>query len=266
MWVDKEDWSHRRCCRRYSVAESELLVGDLSHKRDQFAGSGGEKLGPTGRLKLTLEPPKFLLDLCTQGHVLDPILLPMMDEDSFESLLNLEDHYYQEGYDLGEADGAHAGLVEGKLFGVEKGFEKAMSMGRLSGRADVWRRRFRSPTVPSQPVQIPSPLTENISSHPARIGSASNTSAVTPASSLPPFSANARVGKHIENLSATTDSTSLSSRNTDEAVADVDERLAKAMAKAKVITNIIAEPLHVEDASNHGHRSIEEAGSLPGRH
>jgi hypothetical protein len=189
-----------------------------------------------------------------------------MNEDTFESLLNLEDHYYQEGYDLGEADGAYAGLVEGKLFGVEKGFEKAMSMGRLSGRADVWRRRFRSSTVSSQPVQIPSPLAQNISSHQALIGPASNTSEVTCASNLPLLSTNARLGKHIENLSAITDSTSLSNRNTDEAVADFDERVAKAMAKAKVIANIIAEPLHFEDASNHSHRSIEESGSLHARH
>jgi hypothetical protein len=83
---------------------------------------------------------------------------------------------------------------------------------------------------------------------------------------LPPLSANARLRKHIENLSAATDSNSLSSTNSDEAVAEFDERLTKAMAKAKVITNIIAEPLQMEDAVNQSHRSIEESGSLSIRH
>jgi hypothetical protein len=190
-----------------------------------------------------------------------------MNEDSLDGLLNLEDNYYQEGYDLGGADGAHAGLVEGKLFGVEKGFEKAVSMGRLSGRTEVWRRRFQSSTVPSsQPAQSPSPSGQNISVQQAPVGSASHTSAVMSAHDLPPLSANARLAKHIENLLTTTDSASLSSKNSDQAVADFDERLTRATAKAKVITNIIAEPLHVEDTVNQGHRSIEESGSLSARH
>jgi hypothetical protein len=190
-----------------------------------------------------------------------------MSRDSFDELLNLEDSYYQEGYDLGQADGAHAGLVEGKLFGVEKGFEKAVSMGRLSGRAEVWRRRFQpSATSSSQPAQARS-LSNEIAVVPSlQIGSTSHTGIVTSAGQLPALSTNARLGRHIGYLSATTDSASLSSKNSDEAVADFDERLTKATAKAKVITNIIAEPLQIEDAANHGHRSIEESGSLSARH
>jgi hypothetical protein len=172
-----------------------------------------------------------------------------MGDNSVDDLLNLEDNYYQEGYDLGEADGAHAGLVEGKLFGVEKGFEKAMSMGRLSGRADVWLRRSQ-PSKPSS-FEVSSPATSM---------------QAMSVQDLPPLSANARLRKHIENLSAATDSNSLSSTNSDEAVAEFDERLTKAMAKAKVITNIIAEPLQMEDAVNQSHRSIEESGSLSIRH
>jgi hypothetical protein len=190
-----------------------------------------------------------------------------MAGDSLDDLLNLEEDYYQEGYHLGEADGAHAGLVEGKLFGVEKGFQKAMSMGRLSGRAQVWRRRFQPSKIPSsQPAQIPSQPNENTSVPQGPVGSASHSQAVKSAGDLPPLAVNARLGKHIEYISANTNSASFSSKNSDEAVADFDERLAKAMAKAKVITNIIAEPLQVEDAANHGHRSIEDSGSLAARH
>jgi len=190
-----------------------------------------------------------------------------MDENSLDNLLNLEDNYYQEGYGLGKADGAHAGLVEGKLFGIEKGFEKALSLGRLSGRAEVWRRRFQSlKSSPSRPAQVLSPSNRGIPVQQAEIASALGESPVICASELPPLSANTRLGKHIENLSSTADSASLSSRNSDEAVAEYDERLVKAMAKAKVITNIIAEPLHVQDAANKGQRSIEESGDLSARH
>lgn len=189
-----------------------------------------------------------------------------MSRDSFDQLLNLEDGYYQEGYDLGQADGAHAGLVEGKLFGVEKGFEKAVSMGRLSGRAEVWQRRFQPSATSSQPAQARS-LSNEIAIVPlVQIGSTSHIGIVTSASQLPALSANARLGRHIGYLSAATDSASLSSKNSDEAVADFDERLTKATAKAKVITNIIAEPLQIEDAASHSHRSIEESGSLSARH
>ena len=199
-----------------------------------------------------------------------------MSGDSFDDLLNLEDNYYQEGYALGEADGTHAGLVEGKLFGVEKGFEKAMSMGRLSGRAEVWRWRGRgrrsqpssttSSSPSSQPSQTVSLPSGKISPRPTQVTSPSGARAATPIGDLPPLSANARLERHIESLSAITDSASMSGKNSDDAVADFDERLAKAIAKAKVISNIVAEPLHVEEVPvHHGHRSIEESGSLPAR-
>ena len=187
-----------------------------------------------------------------------------MADGPLDGLLNLEENYYQEGYALGEADGTHAGLVEGKLFGVEKGFEKAMNMGRLSGKAEVWRRRFTATTAsPSHPAPMSSSSKQEISTEQMRTGPALNALSVN---GLAPLAANARLGKHIENLLSTTNSTSLSSTNSDEAVAEFDERLAKAIAKAKVISNIIGEPLHGGDVVNQGHRSIEESGSLSARH
>ena len=190
-----------------------------------------------------------------------------MSDDPLDDLLNLEENYYREGYDLGQADGAHAGLVEGKLFGVEKGFEKAMSIGRLSGRADVWLRRVRpSKTSSVQAAHVSGPSNPGIFNQQAQPGPSTDLAKAMSVQDLPPLPANARLGKHIENLLATTDSAYFSSTNSDEAVAEFDERLAKAMAKAKVITNIIAEPLHVEDDVSKGYRSIEESGSLSARH
>lgn len=187
-----------------------------------------------------------------------------MTGDLLDDLLNLEDNYYQEGYDLGQADGAHAGLVEGKLFGLEKGFEKVMSMGRLSGQGDVWRQRFQPSNLPSsEPLQVTDLIEQDV---PVSRGGAPDGRVIVSARNLPPLAGNSRLGKHIDSLMAMTDAASLSSINSDEAVAEFDERLAKAMAKAKVISNIIAEPLHFEDAPNKGHRSIEESGSLSARH
>jgi len=190
-----------------------------------------------------------------------------MADGPLDGLLNLEENYYQEGYALGEADGTHAGLVEGKLFGVEKGFEKAMNMGRLSGKAEVWRRRFTATTAsPSRPAPMSSSSNQEISPEQMRTGPALDAWTALSVNGLPPLAANTRLGKHIENLLSTTNSTSLSNTNSDEAVAEFDERLAKAIAKAKVISNVIGEPLHGEDVVNQGHRSIEESGSLSARH
>jgi Essential protein Yae1, N terminal len=195
-----------------------------------------------------------------------PPLLKMAD-DSLDDLLNLEENYYQEGYRLGEADGTHAGLVEGKLFGVEKGFEKAMDMGRLSGKAEVWRRRF---TVMTAPLPHPAPMSSSskseISTEQMQTEHALDAWTALSVNGLPPLAANARLGKHIDSLLSATDSASLSTANSDEAVAEFDERLAKAKAKAKVISNIIGEALHGGDVVTQGHRSIEESGSLSARH
>src|SRR5882762_2032425 len=65
-----------------------------------------------------------------------------MEDDPFESVLDLEETYYQEGYDLGVADGSRAGQIEGRVFGIEKGFEKFAAMGMLHGRAAVWASRL----------------------------------------------------------------------------------------------------------------------------
>jgi hypothetical protein len=184
-----------------------------------------------------------------------------MADGPLDDLLNLEENYYQEGYRLGETDGIHAGLVEGKLFGVEKGFEKAMSLGRLSGKAEVWRRRCTATTATSSHPAPMSNLPQQM-----QTGPAVDAWTALSVGGLPPLAANARLEKHIDTLLSTTDSTSLSSANSDEAVAEFDERLAKAIAKSKVISNVIGEPLHGKDVVNQGHRTIEDSGSLSARH
>lgn len=194
-----------------------------------------------------------------------------MDEDPLDDLLNLEEGFYRQGYDLGNADGAHAGLVEGKLFGVEKGFEKALEMGRLAGRAQVWQQRL--PASEELPTSQASVHRGSVS--PDHQGIKLREVPTLCVTEMPLLSKNARLGRHIDNLNTSTSSVALSNDNSDQAVADFDERFTRAMAKAKVIANIVAEPLRADELSRdeksaHGHvngnGSIEEASNLSARH
>lgn len=62
--------------------------------------------------------------------------------DPFDSLFSLEETFYKEGYELGLADGKRAGLIEGRLTGLERGFEKFTQMGRLHGKCVIWAGRL----------------------------------------------------------------------------------------------------------------------------
>lgn len=62
--------------------------------------------------------------------------------DPFDSLFSLEETFYREGYELGLADGKRAGLIEGRLTGLERGFEKFAQMGRLHGKCVIWAARM----------------------------------------------------------------------------------------------------------------------------
>ncbi|KAK5096516.1 hypothetical protein LTR70_001690 [Exophiala xenobiotica] len=167
--------------------------------------------------------------------------------DLFDELLGLEDNFYKEGYEAGLADGEYAGLVEGKTFGVEKGYEKALELGKLHGRGMVWQMRSqREPDGSATRSQtdggaIVAQLRE---------------------SRLPK---NARLVKHVEALLSSTDEKSIATDNSDEAVTDFDERIAKAQAKAKVIAAIAGEPLAVE-VSTGANTGIEESKGLNARH
>ena len=85
-----------------------------------------------------------------------------MSTDPFDDLLDLENEYYQEGYDAGVADSTYAGMIEGKVFGIEKGYEKALELGKLQGRARVWQRRSeRRDTDPGESNADPSMLSDS---------------------------------------------------------------------------------------------------------
>jgi hypothetical protein len=73
--------------------------------------------------------------------------------DPFDDLLTLEDTLYTAAYDLGVSDGAHAGRIEGRIFGLEKGFEKFAELGQLHGRSVIWGSRLPGLVSPSDQVK-----------------------------------------------------------------------------------------------------------------
>ena len=139
-------------------------------------------------------------------------------DDPFDQLLNFEEQYYDEGYQQGYKDGLQQSKQEAKLFGIEKGFEKFITMGKLQARARLWAFR--------------------LASHPEK--------------ALPPLPHSARVEKHLVVLLALIDPLTLSLANTDDAVADFDDRLKRAQAKEKIIEKIVGEDAGTSRFSNGG--------------
>lgn len=164
-------------------------------------------------------------------------------DDPFESLFSLEEQYYQEGHALGVADGSQSGRIEGRVFGLERGFEKFAAMGALAGRCAVWEARL---------------------SHGPRLEEADRSKATSDdgskgqgkddnQSTILPIPENARLAKHLSTLYALVEAESLSTQNTEEAVSDFDDRLKRAEGKVKVIGKIIGEdttPLSESEASS----------------
>ena len=166
-----------------------------------------------------------------------------LSEDPFDSLLNLEDDFYNEGYDRGVTDGSRAGYLEGRRFGVEKGFEKFVSAARIHGRATVWAARL----PPS-------------SGEPSAFGTNS---------ALVRLPNNPRLVKHIQTLRALVDPSTLSIENNEDAVSEMDDRLNRAKAKVKVIEKIIGEEgINSGQSRQTSHSStiqIVQAGTTPER-
>jgi hypothetical protein len=176
-----------------------------------------------------------------------------MSADPFDDLLELENVYYKEGYDAGVSDSSYAGMIEGKLFGIEKGYGKALELGKLQGRALVWQGRTRIEHTTNQ-QRILQATTSTESEMLSRV-----------ISRLPPMTTSARLQRHLEGLLSTADASTVRKDNSDDAVTEFDERLAKAKAKAKVITNLAGDRANTNAASN-TNSGIEDATGLNARH
>ncbi|KAI5809568.1 hypothetical protein DFH27DRAFT_476074 [Peziza echinospora] len=158
-----------------------------------------------------------------------------MDLGIFDSLLSLEETYYDEGYTEGAKDGETAGRNEGRAFGFEKGFEKFLEMGKMQGRIAVWKSRIAQP-----------------SSDASLAGTNAQIAPIT----------NPRVIKHISQFENIVSNPS--TVNDEESVEEVDESLKRGRAKLKIICNMLGEKEHASGgseaagASNGGEANIEE--------
>jgi len=170
-----------------------------------------------------------------------------MTTDPFEEVFNLEDQFFREGYKQGYDDGAKAGRVEGRSFGLEKGFEKFVEAGRLQGRAGVWGSRLEK----SKPKETSSDAVSD-----------SWTADIPRLGKLPQLPRNAKLEKNITSMYSLVEPDTLSTENTDEAVADFDDRLRRAQGRARVIAKAIGEPTEPFNAREAADRSRRGDGSI----
>jgi len=147
--------------------------------------------------------------------------LALSGSDPFDSLLTLEDTLYTTAYTQGAHDGARAGRIEGRVFGLEKGFEKFAELGALHGRSVVWGAR----ALPKNESLV---VEKEAGEEDAQ-------------KTLPSLPKNQRLINNITLLHSLTDPLTFSTDNTEEAVADFDDRVKRAGAKAKVVERIVGE-------------------------
>lgn len=188
-----------------------------------------------------------------------------MAHDLLDSLLDLEEGFYKEGYDLGVADGSLAGYTEGSVFAVEKGFEKFLEMGRLYGKALVWTQRLASPRTELH-AQSEENSAETSKADAVKESESSDEIPISPSicqdmSSLP---ANSRLAKNIRNLLDQVDPAELSMENTEDAVSDIDQRLKTAAMKAKLVQRALGEREDTLDINPQGPEAPRPAGDGTG--
>lgn len=182
---------------------------------------------------------------------------PRDSTDPFDSLLTLEDTLYTTAYTSGVTDGARAGRIEGRVFGLENGFEKFAALGALHGRSVVWGARALPSSLP--PKSIPHRETEEK----VKADGSEKTIPI-----LPPTS---RLINNITLLHSLTDPDTFSTQNTEDGVADFDDRVKRAGAKAKVIERIVGETDGVEEKREadgepaRGKRNVRLEGERKGK-
>jgi hypothetical protein len=213
----------------------------------------------------------------------------IMHDDILDSVLDLEEDSYRSGFEEGKADGEKAGYEEGLVFGTERGYIKALEMGKLHGRALMLQACLCDRAVVEESVSSRSPRDtvaastaipdaamplggnpesvsesdsgsdpEPLSEREEESESESTGGTAVPSSlSLPIISSNQRLKKHVETLLRLTDINTLSTQNTDEAVNEFDDRMKKALAKAKVIDKLIAGPYGVSVSGDQTDRDPE---------
>lgn len=208
-----------------------------------------------------------------------------VDDDPFDTLLSLEDGFYKEGYDLGVSDGDHAGLVEGRLFGLEKGFGKYIAIGALYGRATIWAGRLPEKSCDQDLIKYQDRGVDTragLENLPVQEWGAESMQAREKAY-VSRLQGSNRLETHIRTLYALAEPGSLSTNNDEDSVSDFDDRLRRAEGKLRVLEKLTGEssyegpnnkpsrdkrgPIAVDMTSRRGDESsIEDISSLRARH
>ncbi|ROT41518.1 hypothetical protein SODALDRAFT_331259 [Sodiomyces alkalinus F11] len=163
--------------------------------------------------------------------------MPSSVSDPFEDIFNLEDRFYNEGYEQGSRDGILAGRIEGRSVGISKGFDKFLEGGRVYGKSLVWANRIHLSSSSPSRLSTSATTTDGLSSQQSRVAEESSRKC-----SLPPLPTNnARLQKNIVALHALVEPDTLSTENSDEAVNDFDDRIKKAQGRVKVIERVVGE-------------------------
>lgn len=198
-----------------------------------------------------------------------------MTSDPLDELFELENTFYKEGYDLGVQDGNRTGRIEGRLFGLEKGFEKFITMGQMHGRSVIWSSRLSSndtqitnPSIEKQAeapaviaLSTQKPSSDDISNSTIEgveqeVSSQQNPSITT----LPRIPQTTRLEKHIRSLYALTEPASLSTENNEDSISEFEDRLKRAEGKFKIIERLVGEENDSSEVQDPSKLRGEEGG------
>lgn len=172
--------------------------------------------------------------------------------DIFDEVMNLEENFFSEGYDEGWKDGLVAGRAEGRSLGMERGFEKFSEAGRLYGKSVVWSNRLQITIATNNKTEQyhMSEKEKNLKEGPKKGHQSTKkfSSSFTP---LPRISDRnkKRLEKHITSVHDLLEPDTLPTKNTDEAVEDVDDRVRRAQGKVRVIERALCEAPIAENSA-----------------
>ncbi|KAK2731038.1 hypothetical protein FQN57_003710 [Myotisia sp. PD_48] len=192
----------------------------------------------------------------------------MSEGFSLNDVLDLEEEYYTEGYILGTRDGKMAGDKEGSIFAVVTAFEKAQLMGRLYGKGIVWAQYLQDQYKP--PINLNSSRHHwdgDGCEHEIRRSATTVELLIIIGQihglqlSLSPR--NLRLEKHISAFLVLVNPLTLALHNTEEEVSQFDQRLKKAVIKAKIIERMLGEQSDYSTHDEPGESNIEDKPLLP---
>lgn len=63
-----------------------------------------------------------------------------MDDLSLDDALSLEANFYSEGFQEGQEQHAREQFLEGKIYGLQTGFQRFLIVGYLQGLLEFWRQ------------------------------------------------------------------------------------------------------------------------------